>query len=120
MARLGNGIADPAHVLDQPRAQLLAQPVDVHFDGVAVDVILPSIELGFELRTRQHRPGTGEQRFEDGPFARRQGHAAPVDRRLAQRDRCGCPGARRPMARYRRRAAAGHGCAPAIRPDRRA
>lgn len=83
MACLGDGITDPAHVLDQFRAELLAQPVHVHLDGIAVDIVLPALELGLELGARQHHARAREQGFEHGPFAGRKSHMAPVDRCLA-------------------------------------
>src|SRR5688572_13774135 len=65
----------PAHATDvanRVRAELAAQRVQVHFDGIALDRLVPAVELLLELRTRQHRRGSRHQGFEQGELAWRE------------------------------------------------
>src|SRR5215470_3297920 len=56
-ARFRDHPAYAADIADRLGAQLAAQRVDVHFDGVALDFLVPAVELLFELRARKDRAG---------------------------------------------------------------
>ena len=121
--RGGTGQHPPqaAHVADRVGRQLAPQRRKVHFDRVAVDRVLPSVEPFLELRARQDRAGTRRQRLEQRVFAprkRRPSRRRPAprawrDRSSPRRGRCAgqldrCAGAKAP------------GCAPRVRSARTA
>jgi hypothetical protein len=65
----------PAHaadVLDRVGADLASQAMQVNFDGVALDLVAPAVDLLLELRAREDRAGSREQRGEQRELARRQ------------------------------------------------
>src|SRR5437870_2198718 len=64
----GNDVAQAAHRLDEVGPELLAQPVDEHFDGVAAHVVLPAVQLFLELGAREDDAGTLDHRLEQRPF----------------------------------------------------
>ena len=78
--------AHAAHVADRVGAELAAQRVQVHFDRVALDLVVPAVEPLLELRARQD--GAGPRRA--APRAARTRAAdsatgAPCDAHLARR-----------------------------------
>src|SRR5262245_45907760 len=88
-ARIGSrGLRDhPAHaadIADRLGTQLAAQRVDVHLDRVALDLLVPAVELLLELRARQDGAGTRKERFEHCELARRKRDALAAQPHLAR------------------------------------
>src|SRR6202020_2648153 len=61
-AQRANGVA----------AQLAPQTVDVDFDGVAADLLIPTVQAILQLGARQHGPGPLQQRLKHSEFVRGQ------------------------------------------------
>src|SRR5207244_9987404 len=64
-------VAEAAHGLDRVAADLGAQVVDVHFEGVAADLLVPAVEARLQLAARQDTPRPLDQRLQQREFAAR-------------------------------------------------
>lgn len=65
-------LANYAGVPDDALSYLASQTVDVDFDGVAADVVVPAEDFLFELRARKHVARSGEHGFQRRPLSCRQ------------------------------------------------
>src|SRR5260221_13894054 len=63
--------ADAAHIADRKGPELLAYGMDQEFDGVALDFLVPSVDVTFEVAAGEDGAGAREQRLKHGEFARR-------------------------------------------------
>src|SRR5579871_772758 len=67
-----HAVADAAHRQDELRAELAAQPVDVHLHSVTLDLLSPAIQPLLNLRAREYRSRTLHQKLQQRKLTRRE------------------------------------------------